>query len=82
MIIKKLSPLTGRETSMDLPITDEQLFAWSNGAPIQDVMPHLTDDQREFIMTGYTKDDWDALFEEDSYEDAMDVLAERGLEDD
>jgi hypothetical protein len=28
-------------------------------------MPHLTPDEREFIMTGITEEEWDELFSED-----------------
>ena len=29
---------------------------------IQDIFPGLSPDQREFIKTGYTREDWDKLF--------------------
>lgn len=47
---------------MNIPVTEEQLDDWvTNGIPIQDAMPELTDDQREFIMTGITPDEWQML---------------------
>ena len=58
MIIKRVSPLTGRENTMDIDVTVEQLIQWKEGRLIQDVMPSLTPDEREFIMTGYTPEDW------------------------
>lgn len=62
MLVKRKSPLTGEVNVMNLDITDEQIRAFNHGAKIQDAFPHLTADEREFILTGYTKEDWDTLF--------------------
>ena len=63
-VIRK-SPLTGNVNKMYLDITQEQIAEWN--APgqerrlIQDIFPNLNDDEREFIMTGYTVQDWRKL---------------------
>lgn len=63
MNITRRSPLTGREATMDLPVTEAQLAAWTDRKVlIQVAMPQLTDEEREFIMTGYTPEDWAAMF--------------------
>ena len=62
MKITRTSGFTGIERTMDLPITEEQLEAWHNGQLIQNVMPHLSPDQREFLMTGVTAEEWDKAF--------------------
>jgi hypothetical protein len=62
MIIRKISPFSGKVNHMDLPVTDEQICRWQNGELVQHVFPHLTADQREFLMTGITSDEWDAAF--------------------
>lgn len=62
MIVRKRSPLTGKINEMDLPITQVQIDAYNMGVPIHDVFPHLTSDQREFILTGYTVEDWRTMF--------------------
>ena len=63
MIITRRSPLTGKFNDMDLPITQEQMDKYAKfGYKVQDAFPHLNADQREFIMTGYTKEDWDKMF--------------------
>jgi hypothetical protein len=49
----------------DIPVTQEQLDAWARGMLIQQAMPDLTPDQREFIMTGITPAEWDETFKED-----------------
>jgi len=46
---------------MELPITNEQLNRWEQGELIQNVFPDLTPDQREFIMTGITGEEWKTL---------------------
>jgi hypothetical protein len=54
---------------MDLPITQEQIDRWQSGNEvIQHVFPHLTADQREFLMTGATQEEWDATFKDDEEE--------------
>ena len=62
MKIRRRSPRTGRAHTMELDVTEEELAAWQRGARIQDACPRLSDEQREFILTGFTPEDWDALF--------------------
>lgn len=62
MIVERRSPVTGRINSMDLPVTEEQIQAWRDGGLIQKVMPHLSEAEREFLMTGMTEAEWDAMF--------------------
>jgi hypothetical protein len=38
------------------------LHAYANGALLQDAFPHLSADDREFIKSGITKEEWDELF--------------------
>lgn len=73
MKITKKSEFTGKENTMDIDVTQEQLDkCWSQSPTgtmhIQDALPHLTADEREFLMTGATPEEWDAAFgsEEDS----------------
>ena len=62
MLITKKSPFTGKENTMDIPVTQEQIDHWKNsGGTIQRVFPRLTASQREFLMTGMTDADWDTL---------------------
>jgi len=65
MMIAKVSPVTNQVNTMDLPITQSQYDAWlqhRGNTLIQHALPHLTDDQREFLISGCTKEDWDKLF--------------------
>lgn len=72
MQITRTSIISGVTRTMDIPVTLEQLYQWEVvGKNIQDVMPDLTADQREFIMNGVTAEEWDEIFgeEEDEYFD-------------
>ena len=62
MKIMRVSPVTGVMNYMEIDVTEEQLNKWRGGALIQDVLPHLTPDEREFLISGSTPDDWENLF--------------------
>ena len=62
MLIAKTSSLTSRTHEMEIDVSDKQIALWMEGALIQDVMPNLTPDEREFIMTGITPAEWDEAF--------------------
>jgi hypothetical protein len=63
MIITNKSKVSGKVRSMDLPITEEQMIRFSSGRfTIQDCFPNLTPDEREFIKSGITADEWEATF--------------------
>ena len=68
MIITRVSMVSGKERSMNLPITYEQLELWQNGVTIQNAMPHLTASEREFILTGITDTEWDDAFGDEDEE--------------
>ena len=36
----------------------EELYAWKTGTVIQEAMPRLNADEREFVMTGITPEEW------------------------
>ena len=59
MRVIKTSIITGNTASMDLDVTEAQLVAWRQGALIQEVMPHLSADEREFLISGITPAEWD-----------------------
>jgi hypothetical protein len=65
MKITKRSLFTKRTHTMDLNVTEEQLERWKNGELIQDVMPHLNRDEREFLMTGAIPGEWEKAFPEE-----------------
>ena len=57
MFITRRNPFTGQSKTRCLPITLEELMRYESGELVQNVWPHLSDDDREFILTGI--DDWD-----------------------
>ena len=65
MLIAKTSMISGKTNTMVLSITNAQLERWVGGELIQDVFPDLSVDQREFLMTGITPEEWDLTFGEE-----------------
>lgn len=62
MLVTRKSIVSDKERTLDLPITDEQIARYKSGALVQDAFPNLDADQREFILTGITADEWDETF--------------------
>jgi hypothetical protein len=60
--ITRKSLFSGVTRTRELNITQTQIDAYLNGALIQDAFPQLSADDREFIKTGITPEEWDALF--------------------
>lgn len=62
MLITKKCMLTFKQNSLDLDITESQLFRVNNrhitGEYIQDIVPNLSPSEREFLMTGILDDTW------------------------
>ena len=65
MLITRKSLISGNINSMSLPITKEQYTAWEQGTLVQVAMPHLSPDEREFVMTGITPEEWAETFGEE-----------------
>jgi hypothetical protein len=62
MEITKKSLLTGKVHTMWLPITQHQLDMWEGGELIQNVMPELSPEEREFLISGITPKEWDEYY--------------------
>ncbi len=63
MIITNKSKVSGIVRSMDLPVTEAQLNRYNTGRfTLQDCFPNLSPDEREFIKTGITADEWEETF--------------------
>ena len=65
MILTIKNQLTGRLNTMAVDVTPEQIERWRAGALIQDVMPHLSTDEREFLITGMTPEEWDEIYDDE-----------------
>jgi hypothetical protein len=63
MQVTKQSRISGNVSSMDLDITSEQFFRIESGIElIQNIVPHLSSEEREFLITGITPQEWNELF--------------------
>jgi len=66
MKIERKSPFTGAIRFMDIDVTQEQLDKFNSGEGlIQDIMPDISANEREFILSGITPREWDELFGEE-----------------
>ena len=65
MIVTRKNIFTGVKRSLDLDVTQEGLNRWKNGELIQNVFPHLSVDEREFLMTGIIGEEWNELLEDE-----------------
>lgn len=57
MRVTNISRLTGRKHTRDLPITLAELERFEAGELAQVVWPHLSADDREFLVTGITPEE-------------------------
>lgn len=56
--------LTGKIHELELPITESELHSYyASGVCIQNYFPQLDANQREFIISGSTPEEWDELNE-------------------
>ena len=66
MQITKTSILTGNTNTREISITEEQFAQIQNrretGIPIQKIVPHLSADDREFLINGITPEESEEYF--------------------
>lgn len=63
MKITRICPFTNQINVRDIPITEAQMDRWLGGLElIQDVMPELSADDREFMISGITPEMWEKTF--------------------
>ena len=63
MLIKRKSMVSGTVSEMDIDVTPTQIDAWYwHGELIQNAMPNISAQEREFIATGITPTEWDEMF--------------------
>ena len=73
--VVRMSPFSRRWHRATLTVTRSQLADWHEGKLIQDAMPHLSADEREFLMTGITPSEWDATIKDDDEPSDPDDIA-------
>jgi len=68
MLVEMISSLSGKTNTMELDVTYDQLYRIENRRYttelIQNIVPHLTSEQREFLMTGITPEEWKKIYGE------------------
>lgn len=74
MKITRTSTISGKTRTRDIDVTEEQLSRWKAGGLIQVVMPHLSSDDREFLMSGITPEEWDELFKDPDFDPMGDKM--------
>lgn len=66
MLITRISQISKTQSTMELDITYEQLDRVNNRYEskelIQDIVPNLSKEEREFLITGITPKEWNELF--------------------
>lgn len=77
-IIEAKSPFSGETNQITLDKTFVDICArlktWlTTGALIQNVFPDLNADEREFLMTGITKEEWDRYLIPADHEDGNQI---------
>ena len=65
MDITRTSILSGKTRTKKINVNQSQIDKWEAGMLIQDAMPNVSVDEREFIMTGSTPEEWDLYFNEE-----------------
>jgi len=61
MKITRKSKLSGITRTLDLPITQEQIDQWKDGASVSSAMPDLSLDDRRFFGEGVTAEEFEAF---------------------
>ena len=62
-IVETLSPVTGKTNVEEIPADADAILNWMKGLDlVQNALPKLDEDQREFLITGCTQSDWDFLW--------------------
>ncbi len=77
MKVTRQSLISGETRTREIDITMEQYTRWLTGVLIQDVVPHLSLSDREFLISGSTDEEWDELLPPDEEEDPLVVFLEK-----
>jgi hypothetical protein len=69
-LLTRVSEFTGKEHTMELPGTAERYEQWlladcMTRPHVQHAFPDLSPEQREFLLTGITQEEWDAMMGEE-----------------
>jgi hypothetical protein len=63
MQVTKFSMLSGKINTLELNVTKQQLELYEQGGGnAQDIFKDLSPEEREFIITGVTQEEWNEVF--------------------
>ena len=63
MKVTRESLASGKTRTKDLPITPAQYIKYIRGeGHVQDIMPDLPPEDREFLISGVTQEEWEELY--------------------
>jgi hypothetical protein len=60
--VSKECNITGEEYSVTVPVGN--YIAWKEGEFAQNAFPDLTAEEREFLISGTTPDEWEDIFKD------------------
>jgi hypothetical protein len=63
MLITRKSAISGINRTIDIPVNPEDYTIFMEGyASIDETMPYLSAEHRDFILSGITSDEWKSAF--------------------
>lgn len=63
MLVENVSQLTGKQNMMELNVTIEQMEKYMRGeGHVQTIFAHLKPEEREFLISGITPEEWTQCF--------------------
>lgn len=63
--VVRTSQLTGKVSEMQMRFDLTDYTNWQNGTVIQNALPYLNAEEREFLLTGITPDEWEDTYGEE-----------------
>ena len=69
VIVSRICQVTQKHHAFTVPLENYKL--WRGGMLMQDAMPFLHEDQREIIISGWTPEEWNLLFNENEEDDVI-----------
>jgi len=69
ILVERICQVTKREYSFTVPL--EKYMVWRGGESLQDAFPDLNLDYREILISGWTPDEWNLLFNENEDDDVQ-----------
>ena len=81
MQVTRRSPVTGQTNTLEVNVTEQQMQEFQSGGRqrlVQEIFCDASASEREFILTGYTPEDWEMIFG-DAEGDDEDCLFPKGI---